>query len=65
MVNLTLTRRYSGLHTALLWIGGFLTLVVLTSFVDVVYEACAFLIPSRYDFISLLADCLFVTVVGV
>ncbi len=65
MVNLTLTRRYSSLHTALLWIGGFLTLVVLTSFVDVVYEACAFLIPSGYDFISLLADCLFVTVVGV
>ncbi|RBQ23553.1 MAG: hypothetical protein ALMCE001_17210 [Methanocorpusculum sp. MCE] len=65
MVNLTLTRRYSCLHTALLWIGGFLTLVVLTSFVDVVYEACAFLIPSGYDFISLLADCLFVTVVGV
>ncbi|ABN07615.1 Stage II sporulation E family protein [Methanocorpusculum labreanum Z] len=65
MVNLTLTRKYSGLHTALLWIGGFLTLVVLTSFVDVVYEACVFLIPSGYDFISLLADCLFVTVVGV
>jgi sigma-B regulation protein RsbU (phosphoserine phosphatase) len=65
MVNLTLTRRYSRLHTVLLWTGGFLTLIVLTSLVDIIYEAFVFLIPSGYDFISFIADILFVTVVGV
>jgi len=63
-VDLTLTRRYPRLHTALLWTGGFFTLVVLTSLVDIIYEACVFLIPSGYDFISFTADCLFVAVVG-
>ncbi|MDO9523341.1 MAG: PP2C family protein-serine/threonine phosphatase [Methanocorpusculum sp.] len=65
MVDLTLTRRYPHLHTALLWTGGFLTLVVLTSLVDVIYEALVFLIPSGYDFISFIADSLFVAVVGI
>ncbi len=64
MVDLTMTRRYSRLRTAALWAGGFLILVVLTSLVDMIYEACVFLIPSGYDFISLLADSLFVAVVG-
>ncbi|MDD2803022.1 MAG: PP2C family protein-serine/threonine phosphatase [Methanocorpusculum sp.] len=64
MVDLTMTRRYSRLRTAALWAGGFLILVVLTSLVDMIYEACVFLIPSGYDFISFIADSLFVAVVG-
>ncbi|HJJ37258.1 MAG TPA: hypothetical protein O0X47_01730, partial [Methanocorpusculum sp.] len=55
MVDLTMTRRYSRLRTAALWAGGFLILVVLTSLVDMIYEACVFLIPSGYDFISFIA----------
>ncbi len=65
MVNLTLTRRYSRPHTVILWTAGFLTLVVLTSLVDIIYEACVFLIPIGYDYISFIADGLFVTVFGV
>ena len=65
MVNLTLTRRYSREHTVILWTAGFLTLVVLTSLVDIIYEACVFLIPIGYDYISFIADGLFVTVIGV
>jgi len=65
IVDMTLTRRYPRLHTALLWTGGFLTLIFLTSLIDVIYEAFVFLIPSGYDFISFIADCLFVAVVGV
>lgn len=65
MVDLTLTRRYSHLHTALLWTAGFFTLVILTSLIDVIYEACVSLIPSGYDIISFIADCLFVIVVGI
>ena len=64
MVDLTMKRRYSRLRTAALWAGGFLILVVLTSLVDMIYEACVFLIPSGYDFISFIADSLFVAVVG-
>jgi len=65
MADLTLTRRYSRLQTALLWTGGFLTLVVLTSIVDVIYEASAAFIPGGYDVISFIADSLFVIVVGI
>ncbi len=65
MADLTLKRRYPRLHTALLWAGGFLILVGLTSLVDVIYEAFIYLIPSGYNFISFIADCLFVTVVDV
>ncbi len=64
MVDLTLTRRHSRLHTALLWAGGFLIVVVLTSFIDILYEAFVFLIPSGYDFVSFIADSLFVIVFG-